>query len=50
MKRFIRQVRNDNEKEKRCQEQGVTLLFYSNFKKENMITKLNILKEKIYGI
>ena len=35
MKRFIRQVRNDNEKEKRCQEQGVTLLFYSNFKKEN---------------
>lgn len=50
IKRFTKQVRNDNEKKKRCQEQGVTLLFYSNFKKDNMITKLNILKEKIYGI
>ena len=50
VKKFTKQIINDNEKKKRCQKQGVKLLFYSKYKKENVITNLTILKEKIYDI
>ena len=35
----------------KCNSQKIKLLYFSNFKKENIITNLNVLKEKIlaYG-
>jgi hypothetical protein len=46
--RFIKQIQNDKLKFEKCIERKVTLLYYSNFKKENVITNLKVLKEKIY--
>lgn len=48
IKRFVKQIENDNLKLEKCNEQKIQLLYYSNFKKENMITSLTVLKEKIY--
>ena len=48
IKRFIKQFENDKLKLEKCNEQKIELLYYSNLKKENMITNLNVLKEKIY--
>jgi hypothetical protein len=46
--RFIKQVENDKNKLEKCNEKKIKLLYFSNIKKENMITNLKILKEKIY--
>ena len=46
--KFIRQIENDKIKLEKCNEKKISLLYFSNLKKENMITSLNILKEKIY--
>ena len=48
--RFIKQIENDRIKLEKCNEKKIPLLYFSNLKKENMITSLNVLKEKIYGI
>lgn len=32
----------------KCCEQKIKLLYFSNLKKENIITNLNVLKEKIF--
>lgn len=46
--RFIKQIENDKNKLEKCNEKKIKLLYFSNIKKENMITNLKILKEKIY--
>ena len=46
--RFVRQIENDRIKLEKCNEKKIQLLYFSNLKKENMITSLNKLKEKIY--
>lgn len=48
LKRYQRQLINDEEKKVLCEERNIKLLYYSNFKKENMITSLKTLKNKIY--
>ena len=50
IERFVKQIENDKLKMEKCNEQKVKLLYFSNLKKENIITNLNILKEKIYGV
>lgn len=45
--RFIKQLKNDKKKLIKCEENGIKLLYYSNLKKNNIITDLNILKQKI---
>ena len=46
--RFVRQIENDRIKLEKCNEKKIQLLYFSNLKKENMITSLKKLKEKIY--
>jgi hypothetical protein len=46
--KFVKQVENDNIKFEMCCKENIELLYFSNLKKENMITSLNVLKEKIY--
>jgi len=46
--KFIKQIENDKTKLEKCKEMKIPLLYFSNLKKENMITDLKILKNKIY--
>ena len=48
IERFVKQIENDKLKMEKCCEQKIKLLYFSNFKKENIITNLNVLKEKIF--
>ena len=48
IERFIKQIENDKFKMEKCCEQKIKLLYFSNLKKENTITNLNVLKEKIF--
>ena len=45
---FTRQIQNDKDKFEKCNEQKIKLLYFSDLKKANMITSLQILKEKIH--
>ena len=49
IERFVKQIENDKLKMEKCGEQKVKLLYFSNLKKENIITNLNVLKEKIFA-
>jgi hypothetical protein len=49
IERFVKQIENDKLKMEKCNEQKVKLLYFSNLKKENIITNLNVLKEKIFA-
>lgn len=48
IERFVKQIENDKLKMEKCCEQKIKLLYFSNLKKEKMITNLNVLKEKIF--
>lgn len=48
IERFVKQIENDKLKMEKCCEQKIKLLYFSNLKKENIITNLNVLKEKIF--
>lgn len=48
VERFIKQLERDKLKKKKCDEMGISLLYYSRVKKEGVITSINVLKREIY--